>query len=62
MTSAIRQQLTTKDKEIIRQNLFKFLPPKNTVVRYVCWPIWGAQYLTSGLGIEKAKRPCLDLC
>ena len=59
MTSAIRQQLTTKDKEIIRQNVFEFLPPENSVVRYDCLPIRGAQYLTSGLGIEKGKRPDL---
>ena len=27
------------------------------VVRYDCLPIRGTQYLTSGLGIEKGKRP-----
>ena len=57
MRSAIRQQLKTKDKEIIQQNLLKLLSHKNMVVRYDCLPIWGKQYISSGVGIEKGKRP-----
>ena len=33
------------------------LSHKNTVARYDCLPIRGTQYLASGLGIEKGKRP-----
>ena len=57
MRSAIRQQLKTKDKEIIRQSLFELLSHKNMVVRCDCLTIRGTQYLTCGLGIEKGKRP-----
>ena len=56
MISAVRQQLTTKDKYIIGKKLFTLLPHKNMVVRYECLPVRGTQYLISGLGIEKGKR------
>ena len=56
-SAIIRQQLKTKDQEIIRQNLANLLSRKNMVMRYECLPIRGTRYLTSGLGIEKGKRP-----
>ena len=57
MRSAIRQQLTTNDKEIIRQNLLKLLSHKERIVRYDYLPVRGTQYLESGLAMEKGKRP-----
>ena len=38
-------------------NLCKLLTHKSRVVRYDCLPIRGTQYLISGLGMEKGKRP-----
>ena len=56
------KQLTTKDEEIIRQNLSKLLRRKNTVVRYDCLPIRGTHYLTSALlGIATVSGVALVL-
>ena len=49
LIAAIRQQLTTKGKECIRQIYSNDYHIKKRVVRYDCLPIRGTQYLTSCL-------------
>ena len=44
-------------KKLSKRILLKLLSQKNIVVVYDCLPIRGTQYLTSGFGIAKGKRP-----
>ena len=44
-------------KKYPTKNIWIILSHKDMVVRYHCLPVRGTQYLTSGLEVEKGKRP-----